>query len=831
MEHTLSMTDRPEPPLRGHLDLGDRPGVPHPIEVTSRFLTRGGVPHIPVTAEYHYSRHPRARWEQALRKIRSGGATAVASYLFWLHHAPEEGAPRFDGHLDVRHFAQLCARLGLGFVPRIGPWVHAEARGGGLPDWVRARDITVRSDDPGYLALVRGWYGAVAEQLRGLDRASGGPVLALQIENELFADPGHLARLKALAAELGLDAPLWTTTAWGGVRLPGDELLPLYGGYTDGFWFGSDDPWDDSCRANFLFGHDRDDPGIGADLRTGAAAASTADPSRFPFATCELGGGMAQAYHRRVRVAPDDVAALALTKLGCGSNWQGYYVFHGGTNPGPGLQESHATGSPNDLPELTYDFQAPLGEYGQAREHYFALRQQHLMLADFGPALAPCASVLPDRRPAGPGDTSTLRWALRSDGDTGWLFVNNHQPHEPLPDHPGVRFDLALPDGHRVRFPHRPVTVPSGAYFCWPVGLCTAGVRLAWATAQPVCVRELGGRQVLVLAAEDGIPVELAFARPAPAPIRVPEGADVTDTGDAVLVGGVRPGTDCLITVGTDAGETDILVLDRATARTAVPLDVLGAERLVLCADAVTDEDGALRLHTARDRPDFALLPAPERLPEVPGATLSSAADGVFTRYTLLPDSGPDDGPDDGVRVTVRRIREAAAPPAAVTRVPGRASAPAAEAYENAEIHRVRVTGIPTDADELLLRVHWSGDTARAYGHRDGEEDGDGIGDRNGGRDAGEDRDRAGSLFADDFCHGRPWEIGLSALGPLTGEPRERTVELRLLPLAADSPVRFPPAARPDPGGAPFHVALERVEAEVVRVWEVAPAAALRDRS
>ncbi|MEW1720033.1 beta-galactosidase [Streptomyces sp. NPDC093109] len=803
MEYTLRMPNRPEPPLRGHLDMGDRPGVPRPVGVTGRWLTRDGVPFIPVTAEYHYSRHPRARWEQALRKIRDGGATAVASYLFWLHHAPDRGGFRFEGRFDVRHFAGLCARLGLDFVPRIGPWVHAESRNGGLPDWLVAEDAAgkfrARTDDPGYLELVRGWYGAIAGQLRGLERASGGPVLALQIENELFGDAGHLATLKRLAVEAGLDAPLWTATAWGGAQLPGDALLPLYGGYTDGFWFDADEPWDAGCRANFHFRHDRDDPGIGADLRTDprAPSADAGVTDRFPFATCELGGGMTQAYHRRVRTEPDDIAAQALTKLGCGSNWQGYYVFHGGTNPAPGLQESHATGYPNDVPELTYDFQAPLGEYGQARPHYFALRQQHQLLADFGQLLAPCDSVLPERTPAGTDDTATLRWALRSDGESGWLFVTNHQPYDPLPDHHGVRFDLALPAGRRVRLPHRPVTVPSGAYFCWPVGLRTAGVRLAWATAQPVCVlgrgAERGGRPLLVLAATDGIPAELAFAHPAPAVLALPEGATVTDTGDALLVEGARPGTDCLVTVATDTGATDILLLDAATARTAVRLDVLGGERLVLCADAVTADDGVLRLHTARDLPGFALLPAPDRLPGVPGATLTPAADGVFTRYTLTPDEGPR---DEAIRVTTRRVRAADPPPAAVVSVPGRASAPPAEAYERAEIHRVRVTGIPADADEVVLRVRWSGDTARAHG-------------------------ADGAFVADDFYHGRPWEIGLSALGPLTPGGGERTVELRLLPLAADSPVRFPPGARPGAAGAPHHVALHGVDADIVRVWTV----------
>ncbi|WP_211294869.1 beta-galactosidase, partial [Streptomyces glaucescens] len=190
----------------------------------------------------------------------------------------------------------------------------------------------------------------------------------------------------------GLAAPLWTSTAWGGVRLPPDELLPLYGGYPEAFWTEWDGGWPETCRKHYFFTHQRDDEGIGADLRpTTVRGGDPAPNDRFPWATCELGGGMAVAYHRRPRLDAADIGALALTKIGCGSVWQGYYMFHGGTNPAgelTTLQESHATGYPNDLPVLTYDFQAPLGEYGQVRPSYHALRLQHLLLADFGDRIA-----------------------------------------------------------------------------------------------------------------------------------------------------------------------------------------------------------------------------------------------------------------------------------------------------------------------------------------------------------------------------------------------------------------------------------------------------------
>lgn len=176
---------------------------------------------------------------------------------------------------------------------------------------------------------------------------------------------------------------------------------------------------------------------------------------------------MAVAYHRRPRLDAADIGALALTKIGCGSVWQGYYMFHGGTNPVgelTTLQESHATGYPNDLPVLTYDFQAPLGEYGQIRGSYHELRLQHPLLADLGDRIAPLESVLPERRPDGQHDHDTPRWAVRADGGSGFLSARprphgegapagRRRPGAPAGAGPGGGGGRRGPDGHRRHQP------------------------------------------------------------------------------------------------------------------------------------------------------------------------------------------------------------------------------------------------------------------------------------------------------------------------------------------------------------------------------------------
>lgn len=490
------------------------------LTLTDRAVRRDGVALVPVSGEIHYSRLPRARWRERLQQLTAGGVTLASAYVFWNHHVARRGEPRFDGHLDVGAFVDEVAAAGLELVLRIGPWAHGESRNGGFPDWVQETPVEHRSDDPAYLELVREWFTQLAGALDGRAQP-GGPIIAIQLENELYDRPEHLVTLKRLAREAGMAAPLWTATGWGGAELPDGEVVPLFGGYADGFWVDPGEPWHPTFRAHFFPSHDWDDPGVGADVREAQGfesgeivASARADLHGFPPATCELGSGMATAYHRRPVLTGGDVAALAHIKIGNGSAWQGYYMFVGGTNPGPNLQESQATGYPNDITEFGYDFHAPIGQSGELAPSYALLREQHAFLAAFGDLLGEMTSSLPDERPTGLDDRTTLRWALRSDGETGFAIISHHQPHEPVADVPGVQLRVVT-DAGAVTFPSRPITVPAGTLARWPVGLRLGGSRVDWATASaltvlPALPAALDAVPTLVLVAADGIPVEVS---------------------------------------------------------------------------------------------------------------------------------------------------------------------------------------------------------------------------------------------------------------------------------------------------------------------------------
>ena len=558
----LSATIQTPPPAEtGYFKLGTAKNpAGHEISVNSRSLLFDGQPVFPVMGEIHYSRVPQAEWRDELLKMKAGGVDIVATYVFWIHHEEIEGQWDWSGQRDLKKFLQTCGELGLKVVVRCGPWCHGEVRNGGFPDWVVShKDWKLRSTDTNFLAAVKILYGEISKQLQGELWKDGGPVIGIQVDNEFGGSPNYLMALKKMAIEAGLDVPLYIKTGWPPMKTPAPlgELIPLFGAYPDGFWSRSLQAMDGAAWGNFTFRITRTDTGIGNDTLKMAKDTDTAGTEKYPHLTCEVGGGMPASYHRRINYDPRDVEANVLTQLGGGSSLLGYYMYHGGQNPEgklTTLQESSATGYPNDLPVKSYDFNAPLGEFGQINPQYYWLRRLHLFLHDFGAPLSQMPATLSDLRPKDKNDFATLRWCVRSDGNSGYVFVNNYQRLQPLPAKPDVQFKLNLPSGEFV-FPQKPVTIPEDEFFFWPFNLDLGGVKLVYATAQPVCKTDAGNVRTVYFAEAPGVNAEFVF-----------DGSDLAGTAaPRAVFGNVKPGRATAIKLKTKAGgEIRIVLLNEA---------------------------------------------------------------------------------------------------------------------------------------------------------------------------------------------------------------------------------------------------------------------------
>lgn len=452
------------------------------IGVTDCYLTKNGAPWLPVMGEIHFSRVPCKDWEKELLKMKEGGIEIVSSYIFWNHHEMEEGHFCWEDNCNLRQFIRLCAKHSLYFFLRPGPWAHGEARYGGFPDWlVSVCGDDVRAERQPYLQYVQRFFQEIAKQVKGLDN-----IIGIQVENEMVSDPEYLLRLKQIIKDCGMHAPLFTATAWGiGKPIPSGELLPVYGGYPEA-------PWEQhtkrlSPNVHSFFTTERNDCMIGNDVIKAERINEAEEPAgKTPYITCEIGGGNQVTYHRRPVLTANDVLTLPFTMLGSGCNLLGYYMYHGGINPiinGTTMQETKESGYINDYPIISYDFQAPIGDCGQIRPSYYALRRLHRFVKCFGEMLAPMQSILPEVLPENRWDLHTLRAAFRTDGEKGFLFISNMQRLENMPSHENVNITFVL---NQEKMEMQNLRIPANDCCILPVGLEIGGCKLRYATAQPL---------------------------------------------------------------------------------------------------------------------------------------------------------------------------------------------------------------------------------------------------------------------------------------------------------------------------------------------------------
>lgn len=748
---------------RDFLRLGERAPDGRSLQVNSRYLERDGRPWLPVMGEFHYSRCPAQEWARELRKMKAGGVDIVASYVFWNHHEAQPGVFDWSGQRDLRRFVELVRDLGLSFYLRPGPWVHGEARLGGFPDWLVDAG-PVRCNDAGYLMHVARLYGEIGVQLRGLMFRDGGPVIGVQLENEYDrTGPGcgaeHIAALKQLAIDAGLQVPLYTVTGWPTLDIPPREVVPVSGAYADGFWQGAAGPLPPS--GVFLFTTSR---AIGEMGNVGGTpAAGKIDKEHYPFFLAEAGGGMHVSYHRRPVLGTDDVAATALVQIGSGANLYGYYMYHGGTNPNDGirLNETQRSGYPNDVPVLGYDFRAPLGQYGQLRPSWGRLRTLHLFLAAFGEELATMDATLADGAGADPADRTQLRVAARGHAGGGFLFVNNHVRHHPMPAFDGVRFEVDVA-GRTRTLPSRPVAIAPSAYFIWPLDAAIGAARLLHATVQPLTRWRDGDAWTWVAFARPGIAVELCFD---PASVRAVE-------ADA---GRIAPGPEGLLLrceddkmprrvriVDADGVAHTIVLLDRDEADRCQRLCLHGRERLVLCEHALElDGDTLLVCAPADEAAQLHVYPADDLVPEGP-------LERGFARYT----SAAALAQHASAKATLRLDRQEPPPLRLGPTIAWRGRAvPLAPDDAEYESHAARIElqlhDAPADGARVLLEIDYIGDAARLYA--------DGV------------------LVDDNFADGEPWFVGIDRFAK---DGRWPAFELRIIPTRGDAAVFLEDKAR-----------------------------------
>lgn len=575
------------------------------LSFTNYYMMKNGVPFFGISGEFHYSRMSDKRWEDELMKMKLCGINVVSTYVFWIHHEEEEGRFRFDGRRNLRKFIELCHKHGMYVILRVGPFDHGEVRNGGIPDWMYGKPFEVRSLNEGFLNQVKKLYLQLAEQAKGLFFRDNGPIIGVQIDNEYMHSSApwemtmgisnewvfggnegndYMLALKELAAECGLLPAFYTCTGWGGAATP-DSMVPLWGGYAFRPWLFYSYKGDHPATEEYIYqDYHNNDVVCTNDFKPGY------EPETRPYSCCEMGGGMTCCYYYRFLLPYKSVDAMANIKIASGCNFLGYYMFQGGSNPlgshGAFLNESH-------VPKISYDYQAALGEFGQVRESYRRLKSIHYFLGRFGEELCKLQTVLPTgASDIAPKDDKTLRYAVRTDGKRGFLFINNFQDHFKLPDRQGEEITLQL--AHEKLTWNIDIAGDENAIlpFYFPMD----GIDLVKANAQVVTRVVHGGEVTYVFFVPDGMQGKFCFEDDA--------GIDGTDKNIYECAEDIQ--AECFV-VEKGRSRCKVLVLSRDLAN---KMFLLHDGRLVFTDEVILEDEEGIRLESTKNSVLLYVYPA-----------------------------------------------------------------------------------------------------------------------------------------------------------------------------------------------------------------------------
>ncbi|WP_026556612.1 beta-galactosidase [Arthrobacter sp. 35W] len=597
--------------------------------VTRNGFSRDGKPWFPVSGEFHYVRSPEATWERELGKLRAAGVTIVATYVFWSQHETSEGTWDFSGRRNLRAFVQAAQRQGLQLWLRPGPYINAETTNGGIPSFALNGS---RSNDAGYLAKADVYLAKIAEQLSGLWAKDGGPIVGIQLENEFASgDAAHITRLRQMCESHGLLAPFYTVTA--NSHFEKNTAIPLQGSYSYRGW---ESQGGTGAVSGYVFGTDE----WTANTDIGGTYYNTLD---YPRGYCELGTGSPMRGNTRFRVEAKYVVGQAYDSVGRGSNYLGYYMFHGGTQI-PGQSDSWP---------LTYDFQAPIGEFGQTRESYAQYRRLHTFLQTSADELVKTRFSRDPGQVLDPTVTWRPRFIGRFDGaGRGFIFVNNTQRNVAMVPQTGLQIRITTPT-ETIPFPEAPLTMPVDRYNFFPFKTDLNGVDLRWATVEPLAKLDGGDLPTWVYWAPDWTSRTLAFGSTVVVDDETgTTGRDVV--GSELLVrlpGGQR--SSLIVRGSSGLPAARIVVLTEQESLNAAVVDVDGRARLVVASGGkLAGVKPTLRFAgPAGGTVSVEMLPTAGLRPPSGWAPVSTS--GLFAQYRVdLPAAGaaPTITPESGNR-------------------------------------------------------------------------------------------------------------------------------------------------------------------------------------
>lgn len=575
----------------------------HSLGVNNQYFLKDGKPWFPLMGELHYNRVPPEEWAEEVRKMKNGGLSIVATYIFWNEHERTQGVWDWTGNRDLRRFIGICRENGMYVWLRIGPWSHGEQLHGGFPEWIQQMKGR-RRNDPDYLAASKILFDHIGKQTKGLFFKDGGPVIGTQLENEYASgDITHISELKKMALAAKITPVYWSVTANTVFDDSKTEVIPLQGSYPYRGW----EPGGGKATKDFLYANDQW-------IMNDAFGKLYYNVNKYPKGLCEQGAGSQQTYNNRFVVEPHVVEAHLQNQIGKGMNLVGYYMFHGGTQT-PGLEE------PGYL--LSYDFQSPITEFGLLRPSYKYLKILHNFVNDFGTDLATMQVVKPHNPVMDEQNTTDLRYVARVRDNSGFLFLCNTQVRVPMPDKE-IAIQVQLKD-EVISFPKMLIKGQTAPIL--PFNLKAQGVTIKYATAQPFARITDGNHTTLFFFRLPGVTPAFELAASGVAGTKAPGWKSTIQKNSTLYT---STGNEPVTITGANGGRVTMIFLSRTEAEQAWRTVINDKEAMILTNADVMVGNNHLELRQLAN-PAFSFSVYPATLKTYGG--ISSKTTGLFRNY------------------------------------------------------------------------------------------------------------------------------------------------------------------------------------------------------
>lgn len=302
-----------------------------------------------ISGSIHYFRVVPEYWEDRLKKLKAMGCNTVETYIPWNSHEPKEGAYDFEGIHDVAEFVRLAQSLDLFVIVRPSPYICAEWEFGGLPSWLlKDKGMKLRTYYEPLLEKIDSYFEKLFHELVPLQATHGGPIIMMQVENEYGSynnDKKYLKALVDMMKKYGVNVPLVTSDGtW--LDMLENGTLPEYAHPTVNF--GSDVDHHFSELSNF----------IGKDS---------------PLMVMEFWIGWFTAWGNEKYNRTDYKEQAEELRKVLNNGHVNFYMFHGGTNFGFMNGANYYDQLTPDI--SSYDYDAPLSEWGDITEKYKAFRE------------------------------------------------------------------------------------------------------------------------------------------------------------------------------------------------------------------------------------------------------------------------------------------------------------------------------------------------------------------------------------------------------------------------------------------------------------------------